>query len=133
MQEVEFYEEGKTISTKKEGLFVRSKSEAVIANFLYDQDLKFQYEPELIIGDIKLHPDFYLNDWDIFIEYFGIRESRIYRNNCKRKIDLYVQHDIKVIVLEPSLWGHFGAHIRAGFMTYTKRPFPQVQDFDWKK
>jgi hypothetical protein len=128
-----FYEEGKIYSTKKKGLFVRSKGEREIANFLYDQELKFEYEPDMVIGEIKLHPDFYLSEWNIIIEYFGILESRVYREKCKWKIELYEQYKMKVIVLEPQLWGSFGAYIRAGFMTHTKRPFPQVKEFNWRK
>ena len=54
---------------------VRSKSEQLIANFLYDRGIAYEYEKEAtwIEKEDKTksyHPDFYLPDYDIYIEHW---------------------------------------------------------------
>lgn len=59
---------------------VRSIEEALIANFLYLNGVKYTYEIAYPYesDDIyrkKYRPDFYLDDYDIYIEHFGITEK----------------------------------------------------------
>ncbi len=56
---------------------VKSYGEMDIANFLFQNQIKYIYEPSYIIdtNDAEFgqyHPDFYLPDFNIYIEYFGI-------------------------------------------------------------
>lgn len=59
---------------------VKSIEEVIIANFLYLNGVKYSYEKEYphSTGDIyrkKYRPDFYLEDYDIYLEHFGINED----------------------------------------------------------
>lgn len=59
--------------------YVHSKEEVVIANFLYLNGINYEYEkcyPHKIETDdgrkIPYNPDFYLPDYDIYLEHFGV-------------------------------------------------------------
>lgn len=56
---------------------VKSYGELEIANFLYQSGIRYEYERDYIIDTRteefgQYRPDFYLPDYDIYIEYFGI-------------------------------------------------------------
>lgn len=58
---------------------VRSLEELMIANFLFIHGIRYEYEKRYT-GDIgyshkKYQPDFYLVDYDIWLEHFGIDEN----------------------------------------------------------
>lgn len=65
--------EVRTLNNEK----VKSIEECIIANFLYINGIKYTYE-KLYKFDIQTpdnvqyHPDFYLDDYDIYIEHFAI-------------------------------------------------------------
>lgn len=70
--------EVRTLNNEK----VKSIEECIIANFLYINGIKYTYEKQYIIDtqtpDKKqYHPDFYLDDYDVYIEHFAIDK------NCK--------------------------------------------------
>lgn len=48
----------KLIHVTKSGYAVRSKSEAIIADALFEHDIPFRYECELSLGEVNLYPDF---------------------------------------------------------------------------
>lgn len=59
---------------------VRSYEEVAIANFLYKNQIKFVYEPYYrgnisTVGFTSYRPDFYLPDYGIYIEHFGVNEK----------------------------------------------------------
>jgi DNA helicase-4 len=65
------------LRTIREGKIVKSFEELKIANYLYLNGIDYEYEPEYKVKlqspDKKLyHPDFYLPQYDIYIEHFGI-------------------------------------------------------------
>ena len=54
------------------GFRVRSKIEKIIADFLSRSQLGFLYEPRLNLGTHILRPDFYLTDYSLPYEHFGL-------------------------------------------------------------
>ena len=59
---------------------VKSYGEMDIANFLFQNGIKYKYEAEYHIDTRtseygQYHPDFYLPDYGIYIEYFGIDKN----------------------------------------------------------
>jgi DNA helicase-4 len=54
------------------GDLVKSFAELDIANFLFFNGIKFEYEKRYPHGRERYQPDFYLTDYDIWIEHFGI-------------------------------------------------------------
>ncbi len=54
---------------------VRSVEELMIANYLYLNGIKYEYEKLYPYSDFTYHPDFYLTDYDIWLEHFGVDEN----------------------------------------------------------
>ena len=59
---------------------VKSHGELLIANFLFANNLEYKYEPfysakNSMPTDFHYRPDFYLPEYSIYIEYFGIDED----------------------------------------------------------
>ncbi|MEQ1500351.1 MAG: UvrD-helicase domain-containing protein [Parcubacteria group bacterium] len=97
---------------------VKSQQEVMIANFLYMHGLKYEYESsykhETATSVYKQYkPDFYLPDYDIYIEHFGInRAGRVhfsqnesqntslstkYRTDMEWKRNLHKKYKTKLI------------------------------------
>lgn len=88
----------------KDGHFVRSRGEALIDNFLFDNNIRHIYEQELILDGRLIKPDFYLPDYDVYIEYWGYDENsqdkemaEKYEINKQNKLELYKRNNIKLI------------------------------------
>lgn len=64
--------ESKTDLNSIQGERVRSVEELMIANFLYLNGIEYEYEKPYPYGEAMYRPDFYLKDYDIWIEHFGI-------------------------------------------------------------
>lgn len=62
-----------------QGEKVKSVEELTIANFLYLNGVEYEYEKLYPFGNIMYRPDFYLKDYDIYLEHFGVDE-----NNCAK-------------------------------------------------
>ncbi len=99
--------EGKFTCT--DGHIVKSKSEMIIDNWLFDHGVPHAYEKKLPIDADErhdLHPDFclpgYGNDTeDIYIEYWGYNESNIkYTESKNYKLKIYKNLKVTVICLE---------------------------------
>ncbi len=76
----------------RDGHWVRSKSERDIANFLFDNNIRYQYERPTWIGGVLLRPDFFLPDVDpmgLILEHFGMMDDDAYRDLACRKARLF--------------------------------------------
>lgn len=51
---------------------VKSVEELIIANFLYLNGIEYEYEQPYPFGDVMYRPDFFLKEYDIYLEHFGI-------------------------------------------------------------
>ncbi len=65
------------VPTTLNGETVKSYGELDIANFLYRNQIAYEYEASYKFDTNneqygQYHPDFYLTDYDVYIEYFGI-------------------------------------------------------------
>ncbi len=49
--------------------------ELTIANFLYLNGIEYEYEKPYPFGDTMYRPDFYLKEYDIYLEHFGVDEN----------------------------------------------------------
>lgn len=58
-----------------QGEKVKSIEELTIANFLYLNGIEYDYEKLYPFGDVVYQPDFYLKDYDIYLEHFGVDEN----------------------------------------------------------
>ncbi len=95
--------EGLIHKTLKEGLFVRSKSEVIIANMLIERGVQFDekvfYEREFIDGNTRRIPDFTFIDaaGDIIIlEHLGMLHKPTYKEEWEKKLKFYEINGFKL-------------------------------------
>ncbi len=94
---------GEYIITLK-GEIVKSKGEAIIANFLFKNGINYEYEkifPELLESKKTYKPDFTLNlnGEEVYIEYFGL-SNKNYERIKKQKEEYHNLRKTKFIKLE---------------------------------
>ena len=82
--------------TSRSGHKVRSKSELAIADFLYLHKIKFAYERKLPVAE-DLHCDFYLDEFDVYIEHWGMEEIEEYSKRKLIKLEIYKNYNIRLI------------------------------------
>jgi len=89
-----YYEEYKVIATL-ENYFVRSKSEALIANALHTTELDFDYERPLFAPDGTMYlPDFTITFQGdkYYWEHWGSLDQPKYKTHTEQKIAWYTKH-----------------------------------------
>ena len=82
-----WYEAGKKVSTLS-NYFVRSKSEAIIANLLTDRDIPFEYEKPLYAADGTMFlPDFTVKfkGEEFYWEHLGLLHNPNYKSHWDKK------------------------------------------------
>lgn len=91
---------GKSVRTEKGR--VRSRAEKKIVAFFEKHNIHYVYEPKLILDGVKLHPDFFLPEHGIYVEFWGmINESQRYRKTMQLKMSLYKKNNIPIVSLYP--------------------------------
>jgi DNA helicase-4 len=94
-----------------QGELVKSFEECEIANFLFSQGITYEYEANYQIDTSgpdyrRYQPDFYLPDYDIYIEHFAVNENnqtpsfidqQKYLEGMKWKRELHEKHQTKLI------------------------------------
>lgn len=94
-----------------DGHVVKSKSEALIDNYLFSHNIKHTYETDFVYGSKKediLKPDFtlpnYLGDGkDVYIEHWGYNENNItYTKTKKFKMPIYKINKITLVCIYES-------------------------------
>lgn len=89
----DYMPEGKTHRTSR-GMRVRSKSESIIVEKLYEYKVPFRYEEVLERGSFKMIPDFTLMDLYgnvYYWEHCGLPGNPDYMKRHKRKLEQYEQ------------------------------------------
>ncbi|MCK5474755.1 MAG: hypothetical protein KAI53_05095 [Candidatus Aenigmarchaeota archaeon] len=79
----------------------RSKKEKDIADWLKRRKILFVYEKKLKMGDITLRPDFFLPEYGIYVEYWGMMDNPEYKEERRKRIKLYKEHQIPLLELYP--------------------------------
>lgn len=87
------------------GDLVKSFAELDIANFLFLKGVRFEYERKYPHSTKAYQPDFYLPDYDLYIEHFGIDrngntapfiDAEIYRSGMEWKRGLHQERGTKL-------------------------------------
>lgn len=86
---------GRTYETER-GEYVRSSHERQIADWLYENGIDYQYEPNL---DAKMVPDFLVGG--VFVEYWGMLNREDYRERMEEKQAMYETMDVELLNLYP--------------------------------
>ena len=89
---------------KFKGIEYKSTGEYEIAKFLTSLDIEFEYEFPIAIVDSKKpklwYPDFYLKEYQVVIEYFGMYNyNKVYKNNAEHKKEVYKQCGIQFVAI----------------------------------
>ena len=89
-----------------DGRKVRSKSEKIISDFLFKYGIRTIYEKPVYYypnenETITLHPDFYLPDYDCYIEHNGV-DTKSYKANKAKTEEMYKSLNYKVIITTES-------------------------------
>ena len=84
------------------GLIYKSKGERKIAYFLDRNEIGYHYEPAVLVHAEKgkpriWYPDFYLNEFKTYLEYFGMAGDRHYDQGIKAKQSAYKKSGLDVI------------------------------------
>ena len=86
-----------------DGRKVRSRAEALISNFFYNNKIRSVYEKTIYYKedgkDKTLHPDFYLPDYNVYIEYNEIKKKS-YLKSKEYTQRIYDQLGFKVIIMD---------------------------------
>ena len=98
-----YYPEGLIYPTSF-GMYLRSKSEVLIAELLHASKIPFQYEPNLRLQSVdgfwyNCHPDFRIIPEvgrDIYWEHAGMMNNASHRENLYRKITDYHHNNIVI-------------------------------------
>ena len=70
----------------RSGVRVRSKAEKIIADFLFEKGIRFEYEPIVELNGYYVMPDFRLTDYGICLEDFG-RDDKAYLQSAGSKLE----------------------------------------------
>ena len=84
-----------------DGTLVQSDGERRIADWLAAHAIAYRYDARLrIIEGFQIRPDFYLPEYDVYIEYWGLDTPR-YKAGMYLKQDLYMHAGKRLISLYP--------------------------------
>jgi hypothetical protein len=106
------------------GEVVRSNSERTIADYFHRNDIRYVYEQDAMNRRNSRRisrPDFYLPDYGIYVEYWGmlgVEDSRVrsrYERSMKWKMAQYHQNGIKFISIYPNNMSNLDWVFRAKF------------------
>lgn len=87
-----------------DGRKVRSRAEAIICSWLYNNKIRVKYEEPVYYRDEEtgetkeLHPDFYLPDYELFIEYNELTNPK-YIKSKEYTQKIYDKLGLKVIIM----------------------------------
>jgi ATP-dependent exoDNAse (exonuclease V) alpha subunit len=113
LKQSEWYEEGKIHRTLTDEM-VRSKSEVIIANMLFERDIPFKYDMPLYAPDGTFYlPDFTIkwNGEDWYWEHLGMMSNEAYRNHWATKLTWYEKNGFKDRLVTTTEEGGFDSKI----------------------
>jgi hypothetical protein len=85
----------------KDGTWVQSDGERLICDALDSERITYRYDERFrILDGYAVRPDFYLPEFDIYIEYWGM-DTADYKIGMFKKQQLYQQQSKKLISLYP--------------------------------
>lgn len=111
---------------------MKSRAEQRIADYFTRNGIRYVYEKgaqtdALIFKQTFAHPDFYLPDYNVYVEYWGlVDKSREYQRNMKWKMAQYHKNRIKFISIYPRNMENLDWIFRAKFRTTVGFDLPKI-------
>ncbi len=85
----------------KDGTWVQSDGERLICEALDTEHIRYRYDERFrILDGYAIRPDFYLPEFDVYIEYWGM-DTADYKIGMLKKQQLYQQQGKKLVSLYP--------------------------------
>ncbi len=85
----------------KDGTWVQSDGERFICEILDAERIRYRYDERFrILDGYAIRPDFYLPEFDVYIEYWGM-DTADYKIGMLKKQQLYQQQGKKLVSLYP--------------------------------
>jgi hypothetical protein len=85
----------------KDGTWVQSDGERMICDILEAEQIRYRYDERFrILDGYAIRPDFYLPEFDVYIEYWGM-DTADYKIGMLKKQQLYQQQGKRLISLYP--------------------------------
>ena len=94
------------------GVDVRSIYERRCADFLFKNNIKFQFEPLILLDGKQYRPDFFLPEYTLFLEICGYGHMPHYNERLKKKARLYEKHNLQVLFIHYNGRGSLEKKIR---------------------
>jgi hypothetical protein len=124
-----------TRSTTKLGVRVRSRAEQKIADYFESIGLRYEYERELtarfwIFTQKISRPDFYLPDYDVYVEFWGMLDvendydRKKYERTMRYKMAKYHRRGVKFVSLYPRDLPNLDWIFREKFTELTGKTLP---------
>ena len=86
----------------KDGTWVQSDGERRIAEILATENIRYRYDERFrILDGYAIRPDFYLPEFDVYIEYWGM-DTADYKIGMLKKQKLYQQQGKRLVSLYPA-------------------------------
>jgi len=76
---------------------VRSKYEKRTVKYLEKNNIKFQYEPLILLDGRQYRPDFYLPEHNLFLEICGYGHMPFYSDRVAFKEEMYKKNKLKAV------------------------------------
>lgn len=109
----------------KDGRYVRSLPEKIILDYFFDNFIRVVYEKSVPYTNEKgeekeLHPDFYLNDYDLYLEFNGLT-NKTYLKQKEYVNRIYKEKGLQVEILESKDINDIETTISKLLNKYTKK------------
>jgi len=112
----------KTIQTA-DGTVVQSEGERIIAEELSALSIVYRYDNRFrIIKGYAIRPDFYLPEYDLYIEYWGMEDNLDYQIGMLEKKRLYQQAGKKIVSLHTHEKGRLRDALREKLAPHARLP-----------
>ena len=86
----------------KDGTWVQSDGERMICEALNGEGIRYRYDERFrILDGYAIRPDFYLPEFDVYIEYWGM-DTADYKIGMLKKQQLYQQQGKRLVSLYPA-------------------------------
>ncbi len=87
-----------SVSTNS-GIKVRSQYEKRFVQILNKKNIEYQYEPLILLDGKQYRPDFYLPEYNLFVEICGFGHMPFYSDRVEHKRQIYQKHNLQALFI----------------------------------
>lgn len=100
------------------GRNVRSNYEKECIAWLEKEAIEYQYEPLILIGRKQYRPDFFLPEFNLFLEICGYIHMPYYRDRTDKKEQIYARAGLRAVFIHYTGRGNLGELLEEALRTY---------------